>query len=50
MELWGMQSTPLLQLLPGQLWPWMLAPDRALSTVQIELFERLIGEQTNDLC
>ena len=29
--LWGMQSTPSLQLLPGPLWPGMVAPDRALS-------------------
>ena len=29
--LWGMQSTPLLPLLPGQLWPGVVAPDRALS-------------------
>ncbi len=29
--LWGMQSTPLLPLLPGPLWPGVVAPDRALS-------------------
>ena len=29
--LWGMQSTPLLPLLPGLLWPGAVAPDRALS-------------------
>ena len=29
--LWGMQSIPLLPLLPGQLWPGMVAPDKALS-------------------
>ena len=29
--LWGMQSTPSLPLLPGSLWPGMVAPDRALS-------------------
>ena len=28
---WGMLSTPLLPLLPGPLWPEMVAPDRALS-------------------
>ena len=28
---WGMQSTPSLPLLPGSLWPGMVAPDRALS-------------------
>ena len=31
LELWGMWSTPLLPLLPGQLWPGVVAPDRALS-------------------
>ena len=31
LELWGMWSTPLLPLLPGRLWPSMVAPDRALS-------------------
>ncbi len=30
-ELWGMQSTPSLLLLPGPLWPRMVAHDRALS-------------------
>ena len=29
--LWGMQSTLSLPLLPGPLWPGMVAPDRALS-------------------
>ena len=29
--LWGMLSTPSLPLLPGPLWPGMVAPDRALS-------------------
>ena len=29
--LWGMQSTPLLPLLPGPLWSRMVAPDRALT-------------------
>ena len=31
LELWGMQSTPSLPLLPGLHWPGMIAPDRALS-------------------
>ena len=30
LELWGMQSTSLLPLLPGQLCPGMVAPDRVL--------------------
>ena len=29
--LWGMRSTPSLPLLPGPLWPSVVAPDRALS-------------------
>ena len=29
--LWGMRSTPSLPLLPGPLWPGMVAFDRALS-------------------
>ena len=31
LELWGMWSIPSLPLLPGPLWPGMVAPDRALS-------------------
>ena len=31
LELWGMQSTPSLPLLPGPLWLGMVALDRALS-------------------
>ena len=31
LELWRMRSTLLLPLLPGPLWPGMVAPDRALS-------------------
>ena len=27
LELWGMQSTPLLLSLPGPLWPGVVAPD-----------------------
>ena len=38
LELWGMRNTPLLPLLPGSLWPRVVAPDRALSLDQIELF------------
>ena len=30
-ELWGMQSISSLPLLPGPLWPGVVAPDRALS-------------------
>ena len=31
LELWGMQGTPSLPLLPGLFWPRVVAPDRALS-------------------
>ena len=31
LELWEMESTPSLPLLPGPLWPGVVAPDRALS-------------------
>ena len=27
LQLWGMQSTPSLPLLPGPLWPGVVAPD-----------------------
>ena len=28
LELWGMRSTPSLPLLPGSLWPGVVAPDK----------------------
>ena len=28
LELWGMRSTPSLPLLPGPLWPGVVAPDK----------------------
>ena len=31
LEFWGMQSIASLPLLPGPLWPGVVAPDRALS-------------------
>ena len=37
LELWGMQSTPLLPSLLGSLWPGVVAPDRVLSMGQQEL-------------
>ena len=37
LELWGMGSTPSLQLLLGQLWPGVVAPNSVLSVGQIEL-------------
>ena len=39
LELCGMRGTPSLPLLPGQLWPRVGAPNRALSMSQIELFD-----------
>ena len=39
LELWGMQSTPSLLLLPVPLWPGVVAPDKVLSMRQIELFD-----------
>ena len=38
LELWGMQSTPLLPSLPGPLYLRVVAPDRVLCMGQIELF------------
>ena len=37
LEIWGMQSTPLLPSLPDPLWPRIVAPDRVLSMSQIEI-------------
>ena len=37
LELWGMQSTPLLRSLPDPLWPGVIAPHWVLSMGQIEL-------------
>ena len=37
LEFCGMQSAPLLPSLPGPLWPRVVATDRVLSMVQIEL-------------
>ena len=36
LELWGMQITPSLPLLPGPFWPEVVAPGRVLSMSQIE--------------
>ena len=35
LEVWGMWSTLSLPLLPGPLWPKVVAPDRVLSMGQI---------------
>ena len=37
LEVWGMQSTPLLPSLLGQLCPGVVAPYKVLSMGQIEL-------------
>ena len=37
LELWGVRSTPSLPLLPGPLWPGVVAPDGVLSVGWIEL-------------
>ena len=45
LELEGMWSSPLLPLLPGPLWPGLVAPGRVRSIVQIwktELSERTV--------
>ena len=42
LELWGMQNTTSLPSLPDPLWPGVIAPDRFLSIVQIEINSRLI--------
>ena len=34
---WGIQSTPLLPLLPGSLWPRVVAPERVLYKNQMEV-------------
>ena len=34
-----MQRTPLMQSLPGPLWPGVVVPDWVLSMVQIELLD-----------
>ena len=39
LKLWGIQSILLLPLLPGSLWPGVVAPDRVPSMGQIELFD-----------
>ena len=36
-ELWGLRSIPSMPLLPGQLWPGVVTPDRVLFMGQIEL-------------
>ena len=49
LELWGMRCTPSLLLLPGPLWPGVVAPDRVLSLSNRTVWD-LNWVQTNDLC
>ena len=37
LELWGIQSNPSFQTLPGPHWPGVVAPARTLSMGQIKL-------------
>ena len=39
LELWGMQNTPSLLLLPGSHWSGVVAPNRVQSVGQIEFFD-----------
>ena len=39
LQLWGMRSTSSLPSLLGLLWPRVIAPDKAQSMGQIELFD-----------
>ena len=43
LDLLGMQSASSLPLLPGTLWPRVVAPHRVLSMGQIELFDIWTG-------
>ena len=47
-ELWGIRNTPSLPLLPGPLWPGVVAPDRVLSVLNRTVWH-LKWMQTNDL-
>ena len=52
LELWEMQSIPLLSSLPGLLWPGVVTPDCVLSMGQIELncvlmLNRIIWNRTD---
>ena len=49
LELWGMQSAPL-PLLPGPLWPGVVAIGKVLSMGQIKLFDHLtVCKQMTDV-
>ena len=50
LEHWRKESTPLVPLLPGQLWPGGVASERVLSMGQIELFDHLtVSKQMTDV-
>ena len=44
-EIWGKQSAYSLPLLPGRLWPGVVAPDWVLSMDQIELTLKLCAKK-----
>ena len=50
LELWGMWSTPSLPLLPGPLWPGMVAPEKGSIYESNRTRSHLNWVQTNDLC
>ena len=39
LELWGMQSIPLVTSLQGPLWPGVVTPEKTLYMGQTEMFE-----------
>ena len=49
LQLWGMRSTPSLPLLPGSLWPGVVAPHKVLSLSNRTVWH-LNWVQTNYLC
>ena len=54
LELWGMRSTPSLQLLPGPLWPGVVAPDKdpiyGLNRINsILMLKRIVWVKLNSL-
>ena len=49
LELWRMQSTPLLLSFPDPLWPRVVAFDRVLSIGQKEITELFVIEPIIDI-
>ena len=46
LELWEMQSTPLLPSLPGPVWPRVVIPDRILFEITYFLYLTLFKLRT----